>query len=196
MLRQQWKLLEILEQGDRSDKSEEGALAVKALKLIQVFAEHRDLASVFRLCQAIFNSTPPTPHVFAAVIDACIKCGQPERALTLQAQISPTHDNVIFSLFTRVCAQTGDISTTQLLATALLEDKLTFQPTHLDCAQLLESLVNAGKLDDAVALFQTLEAKGFSVRSAYSFAVLLRDVQTMCRLAKDACFTERLRPPS
>ncbi len=159
--------------------------AVRALKIMQAFAKQRDLDSVFEALELMRrDGAQPTPPIFTTLIDACLKCGRPERALPLrhimqQNNISLLHNEVLFKCFVRVCAETGDLDATEYLLDGLMHPAQgptgasIVQPNDVDCTQLLTALVKAEALEKALKAFTWLVATGYAADSDLSYIVLL-----------------------
>ena len=85
--------------------------------LIKAFARGRNtlaLDSAWRVFDVVGREARPTSHLFGALIDACIKCEQPGRALPLLDAMSSQGipcNAVCVTLLAIACAEQKDAKT-------------------------------------------------------------------------------------
>lgn len=192
------KLLRIWQEGLEAMKG----TAARGIKLMQALLVERDLPSileVFRLTEQDCKKTkePLPAPIFTTLIDACIKCDQPERALPLRLKmqensIDVLRNEALFKCLLRISAATGEEHAVEFLYQGLLRNKLTFALNEKDCTQMLMALIKADRLAEALDTFDWMSNSELPVRTEQSFIVLLTGCAEAASVHQGQLLFERL----
>ncbi len=141
-----------------------------------------DSIAVFDVLVA--SGQQPDENVVRAVINACRKCDQPDRALPFLyiERLGLLRDQVCFHLLTAACGEAGDAVIAKKLFARMQDGRLGFKVNAVDCGQLIKAFVahnssadsaySSSKLADAIAVLDWMDKHGIP-QSSHHFALVL-----------------------
>jgi pentatricopeptide repeat protein len=186
------RLINIWRFSERSKRSTHShkLFSVDAVNLIKAATKQRNLNAAFEVYNLICRDSKPNDHVFVALIDACLKCDQPDRALPLWTEmqrhkVSPFHNDVLLKCVSFLCAATGDLHIIQQILAKLHTSGSMTQPDSKTCMSLLKGLTKSGQLHAALKEFEWMKEHGLPVDSRQSYAVLATACADMVALQQD-----------
>ena len=163
------------------------------------------LSKIFKPPKGSFSSPPL--QVITKLLSVCVRCDDPERAVSLWKEIegehgvSPLATDSLARTCVHVVTSTGDAA----MAQSILKDLRTYDLSNssssslpswmgsLWCSKLMHALVEAELLTDAIKTFEWLRELGLPVESPHTFATLLTGCAEHGSLAQGRKLHQRIK---
>ena len=122
--------------------------------LISSYAKQKNLEQAFQIYNALINNGKrPTIYVFTALISACIRCEQNQKAVKLYSEMkkySVSINYVCFKQLLRATSKIGDKNMADILLHRITQKKLDKTPNVIDFTQLIQVFLNCNNMKNAI----------------------------------------------
>ena len=134
----------------------------KASWLIATFGRQNNLNGAFDIYRRLVDHSSHKPDIgiFITLMNACMKCNQPERVVALwndMSRYSIQLDNFCFGTLINACSKTGDIITAKQLIDKIKKREFTFKINVIDYNQLIQTFNHGNNIGDAIEVLQLMK---------------------------------------